>query len=165
MGGADLFHLQAVEGWLGLGNPMEALAELDRISPPLQEHTQVLDARWQVNAALKDWDRALDVARTMLQRAPRDPRGWIHQAYATRRARSGGLQQAWDVLRPAFDHFPEVSVIPYNLACYAAQLGRPEEALEWIHRAMESAGNVAEIKAMALQDEDLRPLWPRIKTL
>ena len=29
----DLMHLNAAQGWLGLGNPAEAVEELEKISP------------------------------------------------------------------------------------------------------------------------------------
>lgn len=163
--GRDYHYLQAVEGWLDLGNPIEALAELQRVSPSLKHHPHVLSAKWQVAAALRDWTTAFDVAGLMQVHMPLDPAGWIQRSYALRRAPSGGLQQAWDALLPAFDKFPAVSIIPYNLACYAAQLGKLDDAWDWLHRAVEAAEDISEIKEMALKDEDLRALWPRVKTL
>ena len=41
-------------------------------------------------------------------------------------------------LRPAFEKFPKVSVIPYNLACYACQMNKLDEARVWLRRAMRS---------------------------
>ena len=163
--GPDSHHLLAVEGWLELGNPMEALVELDRVSPVFRHHPHVLSARWQVAAALRDWATAFSAANLMMVHTPLDPAGWIQRSYAIRRAPSGGLQQAWDALLPAFDKFPAISIIPYNLACYSAQLGKLDDAWDWLHRAMEAAEDVAEIKGMAMKDEDLRALWSRVKTL
>ncbi|MBL9168328.1 MAG: tetratricopeptide repeat protein [Verrucomicrobiales bacterium] len=163
--GSDFHALQAVEGWLALGNPHEALAEWEKISPKLQQHPDVLNARWQIAASLKNWDDAFAAASQLMEVSPNDPTSWIHRSYALRRCRSGGLQQAWDALLPAVQKFPAVSTIPYNLACYAAQLGRPSEAWDWLHRAIEAAEDVTVIKEMALQDEDLRSIWDRIKTI
>ncbi len=42
---ADHHHLQAAEGWLGLGCPLEAGQELEQITPPLQAHPAVLALR------------------------------------------------------------------------------------------------------------------------
>ena len=163
--GADFHALQAVEGWLTLGNPREALAEWEKISRKHQHHPDVLNARWQVASALKNWDDALAAAMVLMDVSPNDPTSWIHRSYALRRCRSGGLQQAWDALLPAFQKFPTVSTIPYNIACYAAQMGQTSEAWDWLHRAIESAEDVTIIKGMALQDEDLRPIWDRVKTI
>ena len=158
-------HLSAAHGWLELGNPVEAGNEIARISPSCLDHPEVLETRWEICAAQQSWEAALDVADTLLQCEPTRPTGWIHRAYAVRRVKGGGLQQAWDALHPAFAMFPKVTVIPYNLACYAAQMGRLDDAWEWLHKAMESAGDVAVIKKMALADSDLKPLWERIGTL
>jgi hypothetical protein len=161
----DTHHLSAAMGWRELGNPSEAANEIARISPAFVNHPDVLEVRWEICAAQKSWDAALEVAAVLLNKAPDRPSGWIHRAYAIRRVPGGGLQQAWDALRPAFDEFPKVTVIPYNLACYAAQMGRLDEAWEWLHKAMEAAGDVESIKQMALADSDLEPLWERIRGL
>jgi hypothetical protein len=41
---------------------------------------------------------------------------------------------------------------------------KPEAALEWLRRALDLGGK-SRIKAMALQDGDLKPLWPEIEKL
>ncbi len=165
LGPADIRRLEAAEGWLMLGNPQESLSELDCIAPAFSDHSQVLCMRWQVSAALRQWDHALEIAARLLGQNPQDPTGWIHRSYALRRSRSGGLQQAWDALLPAVSKFPRVSIIPYNIACYAAQLGRLSEAWDWLHRAIEAGEDVAALKEMALQDEDLRPIWERVRSI
>ena len=165
IGTRDLRLLEAVEGWIALGSPREALFELEDVSPTMQSHPQVLDARWQVAAAMRDWDAALTSADRMLHQNPEDPTGWIHRSYALRRCRQGGLQQAWDALLPAHTRFPKISTIPYNMACYAAQMGRLGEAWDWFNRALEAAEDIASIKAMALDDEDLRQIWDRVKAM
>jgi tetratricopeptide (TPR) repeat protein len=45
-------------------------------------------------------------------------------------------QEALDQLLPAAKRFPKVWSIPYNLACYCAQLGRLDECQEWFKKAM-----------------------------
>lgn len=50
------------------------------------------------------------------------------------------------------------SIIRYNLACYACQLGNLKLAHEWLGQAIDMAGT-KEIKLMALDDHDLEPLW------
>jgi len=57
-----------------------------------------------------------------------------------RRVKSGGLQAAWGMLLPAFEKFPEEPTIPYNLACYACQMKRLDEARQWLERAATIAG-------------------------
>lgn len=161
----DTHHLSAALGWLELGNPVEAEAELGRLSPQGRDHPDALEVRWQVCAGLNRWDAALAVAARLLKKAPDRPSGWLHRAYAIRRASGGGLQQAWEALRPAFDKFPKLPVVPYNLACYAAQLGRLDEAWDWLQKAVQAAGAKDSIKSMALADPDLEPLWDRVRQL
>ena len=161
----DSHHLLAAHGWLELNNAAEAGEEIACISPENLEHPDVLEARWAVCAAGERWEAGLNVAETLLRVAPDRASGWLHRAYALRRVKAGGLQRAWDALRPGYDKFPKAEVIPYNLACYAAQMGRFDEAWEWLHKSMEAAGDVDVIKTMALGDKDLDALWDRIRAL
>jgi hypothetical protein len=48
---SDRLHLEAAHGWLGLGNWREANEELDRITPHLRVHPDVLSTRWMVYSA------------------------------------------------------------------------------------------------------------------
>ena len=159
-----MHYLSAAVGWLELGVPVEADAELDRISAGMQSHPDVLEVRWLVLAQLRRWDKALAVARAILQKAPGRCSGWLHQAYSLRRASPNGLQQAWDSLLPAYDKFPREPTIAYNLSCYACQMLELEQARAWIKRALK-AGDKQKIKQMALEDPDLEALWDEIREL
>ena len=165
LGPPETFHVSAALGWLELGNADEAAEEIARIRPEFLEHPDVLDVRWSVCSAGKSWEAALAIAELEVRTAPEEPGGWVHRAYALRRICNGSLQRAWDALRPAFEKFPKEPIIPYNLACYAAQFGRLDEAWDWLHQAMEAAGDVKSIKEMALRDRDLEALWERVKAL
>ena len=157
----DTHFLSGAIGWLGLGNVTEAKTELDQIRPEHQNHPEVLELRWDVAATEKNWVQALEFARRLLEVAPERASGWLHQAYALRRIPEGSLKKAWDALLPAFEKFPEVSMISFNLSCYACQLGQMDAARTWLQRAMVIGGK-QRIKAQALQDEDLQPLWEEI---
>ena len=98
------------------------------------------------------WEEGLQVARNLLHSAPERSSGWLHQSYAMRRVPNGGVQQAFDALLPAFEKFPEEPTIPYNLSCYACQLGDLQLAREWFHRAL-GVGNRDRIKQMAREDD------------
>lgn len=158
----DTHALSAALGWLELGNAMESLGELDQISPANQQHSGVLELRWSALAELQRWDAALAVAADMVKVAPERVSGWLHRAYALRRASGGGLPQAWEALLPAADRFPDDLLVAFNLACYACQLERLEKARQWLRRAL-TLGNAPEIRQMALADPDLKPLWPEIQ--
>jgi tetratricopeptide (TPR) repeat protein len=158
-------YLSAALGWLELGNPAEAGEEIAHISPEYLEHPDVLDLRWQICAAGRRWKPALEVAELLMQKAPDNASAWLHRAYALRRVEDGGLAKAWDALFPAAERFANEPVVSYNLACYAAQLGRLDDAWEWVQKAIKAAGNTEQIKTMALADSDLKPLWERIQAL
>ena len=164
LGPPDTHFLSAAVGWCELGSVTEAKAELERIAPVLRDHPDVLEARWRIHAQEKNWEEGLAVAEKLVEIAPQRSSGWLHRAYALRRAQRRGLQAAWDVLLPAFEKFPEEPIIPYNLSCYACQLGRLDQARQWLQRAVKAAGK-EKIKLMALNDDDLAPLWEEIKKL
>jgi Flp pilus assembly protein TadD len=160
----DTHCLSAAAGWLGLGNLREAEAELRQISTTQQDHPDVLEVRWLLCADQEDWAEGLRLARLLVQTAPERASGWLHQAYALRRAPGGSLEQACEALLPAADRFPQEAIIPYNLACYTAQMQQLDAARRWLRRAL-TVGKPEQIKPMALADSDLEPLWPEIPEL
>ena len=157
----DIHHVRAAEGWLELGDDAEALRELENISPTEKDHPVVLELRFQILAKRSEWDACRDIAGMITQQLPDFAGGWLHLAYATRRATGGSDQAAFDVLEPAAEKFSDEPTIPYNLACYVCQLGKLSEAREWLKRAF-AIGDKKQIKLMALHDADLKPLWEEI---
>lgn len=161
---ADVHRVNAALGWLGLGNAEEARAELAAIPPEHQSHSAVLEARWLLCTHEKNWREGLEIAEQELASVPGEASGWLHRAYALRRVEGGGLPQAWDALLPAAEKFPKESVIAYNLSCYACQMSQLDIARDWFKRAVATGGKDI-IKKMALEDEDLKPLWSEIQAL
>jgi Flp pilus assembly protein TadD len=158
----DNLHFDAVQGWLMLGDPASAREELAQLSPAARLVPEVLELEWALHAETQSWREALEAAQRLIAVAPDRASGWIHRAYARRRVPGGGLDQAWADLRPAHDRFPRNYLIAFNLACYAAQMGRPDEAWDWLARAVGLGGRDG-VVPMALADRDLEPLWPRIR--
>lgn len=85
---------------------------------------------------------------------PQQAQWWIHLAYGTRRADS--LERARDILMRAEKHHPEEPIIKFNLACYACQLGKIEDARGYLEQATRRAKS---LRLLALSDPDLEPLW------
>src|SRR5262245_53445373 len=123
----DAHHLSFAIGWMELGNAREAQAELTKLEPKVANHPEVIEVRWAVAAAESDWEKALELAEKLLRLDPTRASSWLHRAYALRRVKGGGVSAAWDALLPAVEKFPSEPTIPYNLACYACQLGQLEE--------------------------------------
>jgi predicted Zn-dependent protease len=152
-----LLHLKAAEGWVELGSPAEALIELESVGELERGQPPVLEMFWRVYCAWNKWQPAYEVAERLVERFPDEPAGWIDRAYALRRMKGGGLPAAFDALLPALKRFPFEPVIPYNLACYCAQMARIVEAQDWLEQAM-VVGDRKRLRRMALADPDLAPL-------
>jgi hypothetical protein len=161
---AQQHQVSAVAGWIELGNVAEAEAEFQAIPSELRAHPDVLEVEFALQAHRLDWTAALLAAERLVKVAPGRASGWLHRSYAARRVPTGGLAAAWEALLPAAEKFPKEPVIAYNLSCYAAQLGRLDDAWHWLKRASAIGGKGA-IAGMALADDDLEPLRDRLKEL
>jgi predicted Zn-dependent protease len=155
----DSHHVHAAQGWVELGNHIEADAELDNVAANLRTHPDVLKVRWEIYAAAKKWEAALDIAAALIQLDPESPLGWVHRSYAFHELKR--TTEARDNLLRVVDKFSEDPIMRYNLACYECQLGRLEQAKNWLRKAFE-VGDSKQIKLMALDDRDLEPLWKEI---
>jgi tetratricopeptide (TPR) repeat protein len=153
----DSMHLNAAEGWLGLGDVVSAHNELDEISPELRSNPAVLLVRYEIYARAKNWDSAAEVSDTLTKLFPDIPAVWICSAYATRRKAGGGIPQAREILLAAGPKFPREYLFPFNLACYCSQLRQFEEAEKWLKKAM--AIDDKTVRRLANDDPDLQPLW------
>jgi predicted Zn-dependent protease len=159
---SDQRHLDAAEGWLGLGDWLEANEELERITPAMRAHPFVLHVRWSIYAKANRWEMAAEVARGISEMLPDNSWGWIQWAYSLHELKR--TKEAQGVLLPVVDKFPDESMIQYNLACYACQLGELKEAFQWLEKAIDSAGN-EDVRLTALDDPDLEPLWNQISEI
>jgi tetratricopeptide (TPR) repeat protein len=155
----DSIHLQAARGWVELGNHIEADAELDNIAANLRTHPDVLNVRWEIYTAAKKWEAALDIAAALIQLDPESPLGWVNRSYALHELKR--TAEARDNLLRVVDKFPDTATMRYNMACYECQLGRLEQAKQWLGKAF-ALGDAKELKLAALDDRDLEPLWRQI---
>lgn len=157
----DLHRARAAEGWLDLDVPEEAQTELDQLSPAAAENPAVLDLHWRLCSVRRDWDASLRVAEKVLAVDPSLANGWIHRSYALHELHR--TREAQENLLQAACLFPTHSVIPYNLACYACQLGDLNTARRWLRKTVELKG-IQHLRAMALDDPDLAPLRAEIES-
>ena len=151
----DRRFLDAAEGWLGLGDHSAANEELEQITPELRADPIVLEVRLQISWAARKWDACIEIASALVKLKPGNDYGWIGRSFALHELKR--TQEAYDFLLPAEDKFRKNWTIPYNLACYCAQLNRLEEAQVWFKKAM--AINEQTVKREAIDDPDLKPLW------
>ena len=155
----DRLNLEAAEGWLMLGNPLEANEELEQIDSENSFHPAVLAMRWQVYAGAQWWEAAYVVSKALTEFAPESAAAWICHANTARNYK--GLMEAWHTLLGIVNKFPKDAIVRYNLACYAAQIGLLEEACGWLIQAF-TIDDSAQLKLAALYDTDLQPLWNKI---
>jgi Flp pilus assembly protein TadD len=85
---------------------------------------------------------------------------WINLAYAIRRCES--IEKAEAILLRARKLHHDNALLEFNLACYASVSGRVGEARTRLRRAIELD---KVLRRLALDDEDLKPLWDWITTL
>ena len=88
----DSQHLEAAQGWLDLGNHIEANEELEQISPLNRAHPAVLRLRWRIDAKAGKWDACLDIATALTRMAPDRRFGWLQRAEGGRGGRQGSLR-------------------------------------------------------------------------
>jgi predicted Zn-dependent protease len=156
----DAMHLNAAEGWLGLGSPIEANDELEKIAPEMRLHPEVLMVRYEVYAQEKRWDACVFVASTIVKLEPESSFGWVHRSFALHELKR--TKEALNNLLPALEYFPEEITIRYNLACYECVLGNLPQAKLRLAETLNLAQSQKcfdEWHSGALADKDLEPLW------
>ena len=153
-------HVLASSGYLELGMLDDAALALEEIEPEDKNRTEVLGARVVLYIAAKKWDMAAAVASHLVKVEPENEAWWINLAYSVRR--SEGVEKAEAILLRAQTIHPKVAMIAFKLACYASVTGRMEDAKERLRNAIELNKDV---RLLALDDEDLRPLWDWIAGL
>src|SRR4030095_15108894 len=93
-----------------------------------------------------------------MQSEPDSAEPWIHRSFALHELKR--TQEAFEKLLPVAEKFPEVWTIPYNLACYCAQLGRLADAKAWFTKALAIDADASQ--RAGSDDPDLKPLWDRL---
>lgn len=152
---SDARRIEAASGWIGLGLPQDARAELDQLSPNARQHPKALAVEWELCATQYHWEEALSIATRLLDADRTHPSGWVNRSFALHELRR--TAEARETLLDALPLFPTLGVIPYNLACYACQLGDLTEARTWLRKAMHVEGRDLVLRR-ARRDPDLTPL-------
>jgi hypothetical protein len=132
----------------------DANGELEKVDPPNHTTPEFLSIRAAIYHGLKKWELLRVVALQLTRLEPTNVQWVVSLAYATRRATS--IEFARDILLAAKPLFPQEPVIPFNLACYACQLGDVGTAKDYLAQvfAIDPLWRQA-----ALEDRDLEPLW------
>jgi Flp pilus assembly protein TadD len=131
-----------------------------RKRPEDRNRNEVLGARVALYMAAKKWDMAAAVASHFVKVEPENAAWWISLAYSVRRIE--GVEKAEAILLRAQSIHPKVAMIAFSLACYASVTGPMEEAKERLRHAIELD---KDIRGLAIDDKDLKPLWDWIAGL
>ena len=155
LGFPDQHHLNAALGWLELGNPGEAKAEVEKLSLLGRVNQEAFLVRWRIAGRVGDWEEGLRLAQIFTKYCAARPAGWICLSYSLYRLRRP--LEAWMQLLPKASEFPKVSAIHYMLACYAWELGNQRLAKKFLERSS-SLGGPAEIHGSALGHDTVESL-------
>ncbi|HEY5706905.1 MAG TPA: hypothetical protein VIS96_15180 [Terrimicrobiaceae bacterium] len=150
----------ASSGYLELGMLEDAEKELEEIAPGDKNRNEVLGIRVALYMAGKKWNLAAAIASHLVKVEPENAGWWINLAYSVRRSES--VEKAEAILLRAQGIHPKDALIAFNLACYASVTVRFEEAKARLQHAIALDKGV---RALAIADEDLRPLWDWISGL
>lgn len=148
--------LTAATGFCELGMWQEAWHELETLAPEDCAHLCVDLLRLQILVGLQKWYAAAILAESLVEMGSTAPEPFLLGAYAIRRCRSMAEGEAF-LLRGA-PHLQGKATWHYNLACYACQRGDLEGAMAKLAEAFRLNSN---LRNVALEDEDLQPLWSR----
>ena len=158
----DSDHSLAAQGWLELGNHLEANHELEQITAKSRAHPDVLEVRWKIYAAAKKWEVSVTIAEAIVDMAPDRVSGWIFLAMGLHALHR--TEEAMEALIDVADEFPDISAVPYEIARYACLAGLMTEARDWLGKAL-ALGDTKEVKLQALREPDFKRLWERIGSL
>jgi predicted Zn-dependent protease len=156
----DFRRLQAAEGYIELGMYEEADDELEQIDPFCPASSRVLALQLCTYAGQAKWRLMGTVARKLTERDPSDVQWPIWWAYAI--ARGQGLERAKTILVRALRSHPNDPRLHYAMGCYESLLNHLSTAKRHLARAIQLD---ARLKLIALNDEELEPIWSQIEQL
>ena len=98
---ADQKHLEYAQGWLGLGNWLEANDEFNNITPGLRTHPEVLRVWFDIAQRGGNWKLAYGVAHALFEARGGRPVDLFNLARVA--CRLGKLTEAFEAIQQAID--------------------------------------------------------------
>ena len=145
-----------IEGWLDLGNHVEADNELERLPYDQRTAPDVLRLRCRIYEKAGKWDYLSILAKGFYEATPSEE-FLLHFAWAEYKL--GNVHKAAVLLLHESGRFPESAEVAYRVACLLAVLGRIAEARDWLSKAFELSLAPDKLKLRALEDPELEKLW------
>ena len=102
-------EITRAEGYLELGLPKEAEAELEKLEKKDRASKEVWALRCKIYQATEQWEAMREVAKHLVSLAPDVAEYWVWAADATRKA--GNLEAAEQILHFALKYLPAEGMI------------------------------------------------------
>ncbi len=150
-------YINAAQGLLELGMITEALAELDRLPEADRVREEAVQLRVYILMRAGRWDQALEACEVLRTSLPDSTLGYIHGAFCLHEL--GRTEEALRLLREGPASLLREPVYFYNLGCYHAVLGNPEEAENCLRMSFNMDEKFREI---ARYDPDLESVIGRL---
>jgi hypothetical protein len=150
----DQLHLNTAAGFLQIGEPMDAWNELEMITPLNRAKTEVLTVRLAVCRALKMWELAEEIARTLIRREPHNVMHVV--ALAEVMGKREGPVAAAAVYEFAIDRFPDFAPLRVSLAVELVKAGQIEDAKRVVKKACEPD---PDLRLVVLDHPGLEAIW------
>ena len=131
----DQLHLNTSAGFLQIGEPMDAWNKLEMITQLNRAKTEVLSVRLAVCRALKDWEQAEEISRTLIRREPQNVMHVV--ALAEVMGHREGPVAAAAVYEFAIDRFPDFAPLRVSLAVELVKAGQIQDAKRVVKKAIE----------------------------
>lgn len=127
--------LEAARGWLELGLPDEALAELESIRGDFKTTRAVLEIKLAAQMHQGQWNTASDTARMLCMKANDEPRFFLRAAFCLHETGDTFAACNWLLKGPRSLH--DMAIFHYNMACYLSVLGKAQRAKVHLNRALD----------------------------
>jgi hypothetical protein len=149
--------LLAAQGYLELDMLVEAMAELDSMSPEDRDIESVLQLRLFIAMKSHNVEESLRICERLRQIYPESVSGYIHGAFCLHER--GQTDAALNLLLSGPPSLAEEATYFYNLACYSAVLGDLDGAADY---AQTSFAMDEKFRDIAKVDPDLIELRGRL---
>lgn len=135
----------------------EALAELERVPEGDRDHEDVAQLRVYILMRARRWDDALASCEALRAVRPELSLGYIHGAFCLHEL--GRTAEAMELLQQGPASLLREPVYFYNLGCYHAVLGNPEDAQSYLQMSFNMDEKFREI---ARYDPDLEGVMSKL---
>jgi len=162
----DLAILNTVRGFCGLKMYQDAKDELAKASIFSKTLADFLEIHSLISAENNQWRESLRCAEAMIAEEPENEFGYQFRADAIRHIH--GASAAFENLAEVVQKFPASPLIRFNLACFASVSGNLFSARKNLIQSFllaDKTGEVDFFHNLALNDMDLKPLWPEVSRI